>query len=306
MCTHHKKTISEVREMAVETERPMRWESAESIAQAFSTDVGNLLYEMTIVLWDWIERAASDQGEKIPKLNTVRREERQAKEKRFTESDLLILASELIGLGISPTLVAELEAIFTLFDPKFRDVFLEYYPQVWQNGLDRGYFMLQEHASRNDPNGLFATVPESYPLNQGSPLYIQYVNNGLQRITSNLTIQFSGLAMQTISQGLVSNGNWATIARQLYKKVGLGASWHWKRLVRTEMQIGFYGAMKERYGNAKVKYLKLVPVRTACPICRGAAGWYHYGNEVAVPLHPNCRCTYVPAWNLPRNTSIVA
>jgi len=55
-----------------------------------------------------------------------------------------------------------------------------------------------------------------------------------------------------------------------------------------------------------VEWVQISVSPTACPICQ----WYASQNKGIYPMdeapditedtHPNCRCTFIPYWNLPR------
>lgn len=273
--------------------RPLRWESANKIARRFGLAVGKVLDAMSAELVAYLKEISNTKEDLSSDLNQ--------KIKAYSELEIQLLISNLQSLGISPEQIQGLLQIFEKYDPKFREVFAKYYPEVWQNGYDEAYNYIERFAKLQNPTA-FLAVPKVYIMDLNSPTYINYVNKGQQLITDALTKKFAPQTMQIISESLYNNRNWREIIADVKNGVGTGAKWHWSRLVRTEMQIAYGNTFDERYRNAGIKYVKLVVASTACPICTGAQGLYVFNlARPTIPLHPNCRCTYVPFFSLPKN-----
>lgn len=271
--------------------RPLRWDSANKIAKRFGLAVGKVLDSMSLELVEYLRQ-----------ISNTKEDEKTAsvKIKAYSELEIQLLIANLQNLGISPEQIRGLFAIFEKYDPLFREVFLKYYPEVWQDGYNEAYNYIERFAKLQNPT-LFAAVPPFYPLDVNSPFYINFVNKGQQRITAALTKQFYPLTMDIIADGLQNGLNWREIIREVKNNVGTGAKWHWSRLVRTEMQIAYGNTFDERYRNAGIKYVRLVEASTACEICAAAKGTYIFElPRPKIPLHPNCRCTYVPYFSLPK------
>jgi SPP1 gp7 family putative phage head morphogenesis protein len=248
---------------------------------------------MSVDLVDYLKEISNTKEDLISNLNQ--------KIKAYSELEIQLLMQQLTNLGISPAQIKGLFQIFEKYDSKFKEVFEKFYPEIWQNGYDEAYNYIERFAKLQNPTA-FLAIPKVYILDVNSIFYQQFVAKGQQRITAALTKQFYPQTMQIISNGLTANRNWKQIIADVKNSVGIGAKWHWSRLVRTEMQIAYGETFNERYANAGIKYVKLVVASTACPICVGAQGLYVFTlTRPEIPLHPNCRCTYVPFFSLPKN-----
>ena len=273
--------------------RPLRWESANKIARRFGLAVGKVLDAMSAELVAYLKEISNTKEDLSSDLNQ--------KIKAYSELEIQLLMSQLTNLGISPAQILGLFRIFEKYDSKFKEVFESFYPEIWQNGYDEAYNYIERFTKLQNP-AAFLAIPKVYILDKNSLIYLNFVATGQQRITAALTKQFYPQTMQIISNGLTANRNWKQIIADVRQGVGTGAKWHWSRLVRTEMQIAYGNTFDERYRNAGIKYVKLVVASTACPICTGAQGLYVFNlARPTIPLHPNCRCTYVPFFSLPKN-----
>jgi len=272
--------------------RPLRWDSANRIARKFGLAVGKVLDSMSADLVQYLKDISNTK-----EVNPFGETE---KIKAYSEIEIQLLMAQLNTLGISPAQIRGLLAIFEKYDPLFRETFEKFYPEIWQNGYDEAYNYIERFAKLQNPT-MFANVPKVFLMNVNSPIYQNFVATGQQRITSALTKFFYPRTMQIIENGLSNNRNWKQIISDVRTGVGTGAKWHWSRLVRTEMQIAYGETFDERYRNAGIKYVRLVVASTACPICVDAQGTYIFNLErPKIPLHPNCRCTYVPYFSLPK------
>jgi SPP1 gp7 family putative phage head morphogenesis protein len=208
------------------------------------------------------------------------------------------LRSRMLALGMTYENIQLLEELFLKFGEQFAAAFKELYPEIYQDGLNEAYNYIERYAKIQSPT-LFAAVRSVYPLNTNSTLYTEFSSSGQQRIVSKLTKQFQSLTMKVISEGLERGLSWSDITENVAQKVGKGAKWHWNRLVRTEIQIAYNSAFNERYADAGIQYVTLSVTRSACEICVGDKGTYIFGQQPQIPIHPHCRCTYIPHFNLP-------
>lgn len=270
--------------------RPLRWDSANQIARRFGLAVGKVLDNMSNDLVAYLRQVSgAKEGEKNAGV----------KQKAYTDLEIQLLIGKLQTLGISPEQIRGLFAIFETYDPLFKEVFAKYYPEIWQDGYNEAYNYMEKYAKLQNPT-LFAAVPKFYPLDVNSIFFQKFVNEGQQRIAAALTKQFYPFTMDIIADGLQNGLNWREIIREVKSNVGTGAKWHWSRLVRTEMQIAYGETFNQRYSEAGIKYVRLVEASTACNICVDAKGTYIFElPRPTIPLHPNCRCTYVPYFALP-------
>ena len=66
------------------------------------------------------------------------------------------------------------------------------------------------------------------------------------------------------------------------------------RLIRTEASYTFNTANKERYIEMGAKKIEVFIEKDACDECQELAGVYDAELVPLVPVHPNCRCCYLP------------
>jgi len=79
-----------------------------------------------------------------------------------------------------------------------------------------------------------------------------------------------------------------------------------KRIIRTEMVGAADKETYERYKEMGAGYTQISISPDACPICKGYKaynkGYYILTQAPDIPedTHPNCRCSFLAAWNLPK------
>ena len=66
------------------------------------------------------------------------------------------------------------------------------------------------------------------------------------------------------------------------------------RLIRTEASYTFNSANKERYQEMGAKQIEIFIEDDACEECQNLKGVYDFDVVPIVPIHPNCRCCYLP------------
>lgn len=66
------------------------------------------------------------------------------------------------------------------------------------------------------------------------------------------------------------------------------------RLIRTEASYTFNSANKERYQRMGASKIEIFIEPDACDQCQELKGVYDANNVPLVPIHPNCRCCYLP------------
>ena len=66
------------------------------------------------------------------------------------------------------------------------------------------------------------------------------------------------------------------------------------RLIRTEASYTFNQANKERYQDMGAKRIEILVEDDCCNECADLKGVYDFGQEPQLPIHPNCRCCYLP------------
>lgn len=291
-------------------DRPLRWPSANQLAIKLGAKVGKVLDKFSKALKSlMIEiEPATLKGytelEDVVFLDVWKMWLSDSLTKALTLDDIQALKNQLLALGVSWDSISKIDDLFGTYSDEFAQAFMEFYPEVYQDGLNEAYNYMERFARPTDPS-LFLAVMPNYVMDRNAPLYRAFVSESQSRITSKLTIQFKGATMQIIQNGLTNGLNWQEIVKEVSDKVGMGAKWHWTRLVRTEMQIAYGVSFNERYGDAGIQFVTLSVVNTACDVCREQRGTYVFGKEPQTPIHPNCRCTYIPAFSLPAGAVVV-
>lgn len=79
------------------------------------------------------------------------------------------------------------------------------------------------------------------------------------------------------------------------------------RLVRTEASRVYNDSSMSRYKDAGVEKIEVLIGKDdrTCSECSEKAGVYEVGKEPHLPIHPNCRCCYVPVIDLESETAMI-
>lgn len=248
---------------------------------------------------------AKRRGEKAPTYEQTLRWVRERKKRDFTPQEV----TETIAFAaqfLTSEEISALQSTLSLAGDDIAGYFENYGKQYYQDGLDHAYNEMKRSARPQDP-ARFAMVPTVYVVNDQNPLVRNFLNNGMELVTSRLTQDYTGRLFSIIgnafsegaSVGRASSLVWRSIAENTHDQVGMGASWHWKRLVRSEAMRAYGFSARERAINAGIQYERLSLARTACPICQSAKGTYVLGQGPILPIHPNCRCTWIHYYRLP-------
>ena len=130
---------------------------------------------------------------------------------------------------------------------------------------------------------------------------------GIQKIMKNafLKDQLNGLPMNKDQVARLLNERFGAQINPYTGRVEGGLP-HWQRLVRTEMKSAIDKSQYERFKQAEIPYVQMSIAQNACEVCQ----WYANQNDGYYPLeqapnipedtHPNCRCSELPAYSLPR------
>jgi SPP1 gp7 family putative phage head morphogenesis protein len=73
------------------------------------------------------------------------------------------------------------------------------------------------------------------------------------------------------------------------------------RLIRTEANHIYNSAAKDGYKAAGVEQVEFYPEVDCCEECESYKGTYDINNVPLLPIHPNCRCCYIPVVSLEDN-----
>lgn len=300
----HKNLTPESADSVEQNFRAMRYESQKEIAKRFSRAVLRQWQQFESEFFPAIQEVAERMGGRVSSLSTLRR---NARKQIYPEN---IQAIAAIANFLTESELDGLFAMFERYGVDMRDTFGTFLAEAYDDGLDLAYqWMRDGHpsdrrniASRQDPE-MFDTVPAVAAFDPTSPFYREYLRAGLDRVTAKVSVFFRDQAFDVIRLGLESGLDWSAIGENLYRQIGVGAQWHWRRLIRTELSIAYGQAQRERYAGAGIQYVKLSLAQNACPICTSARGIYQLGQQPTIPFHPNCRCSYVPYYRLPRNAT---
>ena len=136
-------------------------------------------------------------------------------------------------------------------------------------------------------------------------IFPEFLQTGLNRITSKITIAHQARIFRIITNGLGNGNGWGEIQRELYKRVGMGtAKYHWTRIARTEATQAYFQAHRQKNNEAGVQYERVVIARNACPICVRGEGYFQVGQTGPLPRHPFCRCTLQGLYRLPDGINV--
>ena len=236
------------------------------------------------------------------------------KERNLTQGDLQDLLLQL-NAYLTRDQVQAIESLFDQYSgrmfnptPGGRGVWNKWIPRYFREGFNQAYEKLKQAAKRQKATAqLNAFLPNVLNFSPDDPLVTNYFREAYQRVTSKISLHFKSQAINEIVTGLRDGKSWDTISRNLYKKIGLGSRYHWKRLVRTEMTFTYGLTAKESYQQAQVQYVKWVTAVNPCPICTGLKGYYTLENapRPASDSHPNCRCVITPFFRLPRGVTVI-
>jgi hypothetical protein len=89
------------------------------------------------------------------------------------------------------------------------------------------------------------------------------------------------------------------VGRELFNRIGEGASWYWNMVARSEGALAVnaaYDAAVKAYG---IPYERWVATAGCCEVCDELDGEMWVAGEGPRPVsdtHPNCLCSVVPVW----------
>lgn len=115
------------------------------------------------------------------------------------------------------------------------------------------------------------------------------------RLYSN-TNRLAQTCKEALIRGMIQGHSIQNMSRELNKRFNTG-KYNAERILRTESMY-FANKGKEKLfrdsGFKKVQYLATLDKRTCEDCGKYDMEIYHLGEEPTLPLHPNCRCTYIP------------
>lgn len=318
--------IQEIERAINDVDRPMRWQSAEVVARSFLRETLQKWNKLTLSLFAVLKEISdgqsltydtvlansrkmilSDLFEVVKHGNHVHYVEKRGDIKPEELNRLIVQLSNYLN----PEQIARIQAIFQTYVPQFFNpdfqgqsgVFNRNLPFVIQDGYDRAAALMNKNARRQ---GVTLDLPEVYPFSYYAEFVEGFYQSAYDLVTSKISFAAQGQVMNEMVNGFQSGLTWKEISQNIFDKVGTGFMYHWKRLVRTEMTQAYYQAFKQRYTENGVNYVKLSVSIGACPVCVDLDGYYVMGTEpgLTAKTHPNCRCVYLPFWNLPEGASV--
>lgn len=330
------KSIPEVERAINDVSRPMRWDSAEVIAKRFVKECLDKWTKLNKDLFATIKYISG--GESLTYQTLLSRSRKKdfgfpydyhvhktkgekaskshlhitQKKADPTSQDVLELMQRL-ALYLRPDQLAAIRNLFATYQAEFfnspnprdrKGIFGKNIPNVYNDGYERSY---QNAVDISKKQGIELLQDfENYFIDPESLFIKAYYENTYQLVTSKISIAAQGEVLTAMADGFDNSQTWEEISEEIFRTVTTGYRYHWQRLVRTEMTIMYYNSFKERYTQLGAKYVKLSTSVGACPICVGLRGYYTLGSEppLTASTHPNCRCVYLPFFNLPRNAKV--
>ena len=121
-----------------------------------------------------------------------------------------------------------------------------------------------------------------------------------ERVWSN-TNNLAARTKEAITNMIVKGSSTEDIKKGLMKEFNVGYSYA-DRLIRTEASYTFNKASIEGYKQAGVEQVEFLAESDCCDECAQYSGErFNVGEEPQLPIHPNCRCCYIPIVNLNRD-----
>ena len=290
--------------------KPLRFPGQRPIVRKFTKDIMREVLTLEKEVFRVMTRAAKRRGEIPPDREKARKEKAIITLNSIAEFEKATTPEEV---GNLVTLARQyltgeeldlLDAAFQRTSNQLNRVYEQGILEIYTSGTDEAYKILSKTAKRQDPNR-FGSVPIRFPVDRNSASIQQFLQAGLKLITSRITINHKGKALQIITDGLQESSSWSRIASQIYKKVGTGNWMHWVRLARTESAIANGAAFDDRYNEAGIKFVKFSIASAACPICKPLKGIYKFGEHPRQPIHPNCRCHTIGYYRKPGNSELM-
>lgn len=319
-----KRYIREVEDAIREVKHPQRWKEAEVLAKKHTTRFV-LLWEqfskdlMTVLPepqdWDQVlNESRKSMFSKEPAHQKKGYDPRKEVQKKFSPRQVNELRNKL-GRHLTTTDIAKIEQLFEavlkeLMDPNGNmdaDAFLnQFYREAYQEGLNEGYRAGAHEVKKEGKKMRDWFAKNISPLRtvDGSRRHVEkLLKIGVKNVKDIVSVQYKGEAFNTIFEGLENGKSWSQMASELNKRVGIRKLHHWKRLVRTKLVEIFDEAAKDRYKEMRVTYVKFSPSANACERCLAVkainGGYRRLSSAEILPIHPYCRCRWLPKWSIP-------
>lgn len=117
--------------------------------------------------------------------------------------------------------------------------------------------------------------------------------NYSERIYKNTNVLAARLNMH-ISDMVVLGRSPEDIKKEIRQEFGVSYR-EADRLIRTEASYAFNSAAIQRYKDGNIKKVEILVEKDACPHCLALKNQeYDIASAPLLPMHPNCRCAYIP------------
>lgn len=118
-----------------------------------------------------------------------------------------------------------------------------------------------------------------------------------ERVWSN-TNNLAARVKESITNMIVKGSSTEDIKKGLMREFNVGYSYA-DRLIRTEASYTFNQASIEGYKEAGVEEVEFLAESDCCEDCAEHSGKrFKIGEEPQLPIHPNCRCCFIPVVEL--------
>ena len=188
-------------------------------------------------------------------------------------------------------IAAELGEALKFLNPSNEQAIEQLGYDVIQQAVDLGQQMAGDSLNYIGLQAPFTTIPIGAVRNQAERFRERLVNYSNQQAS-----QISAV----VEQGLIQGWGTRKIEGQL-KTLGVSFKSNAETIARTETMSAYNGAAKSRYEQAGVAYVQWIatPAEGTCSLCyaRNTKAW-KTTEAPAIPAHPRCRCTYLPAASL--------
>jgi len=304
MCDVRKRLSRDVGEALMDEERALRIESGNRIALQMLKVVLKRWEQCEKEWIDVLKGVAERRGDSQTGINftQARKGEMEVLEKDLRDGDLVTAVLDA-STYMDQNELAVLDSIFQNAEADLQTIFEGFMIEAYSDGLNVAFGDLERFARPQDPTR-FGQVDPNYQINRQSAIVQNFIRNGLDRVRAKVSVNHKAQLLQIITEELGKGTAWNAIVSKINKTVGSGAHWHWKRLVRTELQFAYMTSAKERYEDAGVQYVRVSIARTACPICVRGKGVFRMGEYGILPRHPNCRCTLIPMYRTGRSDTV--
>lgn len=186
-------------------------------------------------------------------------------------------------------LMSELGDLLSIVRPEQAEEYQQLFEELLQISHYTGASLADELVSTLDPSyplAEFATIPIEAAVLQAT--------EGVKRLY-RYDEEFRTAASAIVEQGLIQGWGADKVAKGLRSQLGVTKS-KAETLARTEVMGSLNQGATERYQANGIDFqqLTVTPSDALCPFCAGRNGNIYEVGLVQLPLHPRCRCYWLP------------